>query len=1313
MPISCEIIPKKRGSNQESTLFRELLDITGNNREVVKELWGVYNDTELMKSKGIPTDTEPSAVEFLSKTGLAETALNSEGYAEYVTESEGLDDSTYKTWSDATSQISRLSQKYPTTAFVASESPDGYTIKAVANTRENVAEQTRQQNLGLLNDRLIAYMRQLGFGVDTITGLGAPGKFSPLSAEKNADNLISIIKLSKGITGQLALAEEFSHFILEGTKSSPLTTRLINALMANDDAVRNILGEDYDKYYELYNGDDNLLAREAAAKLVAQNLAERAGIDESVSFISNKWLNYIANIFKNGSETEVKAMVDNFETTVKNIVDSIYDQTFIDYFDPNNLTSSTEMYQVESKVRDIKAVTEDALQKLAKRVKILNLRRVNGKLSREDSKAYNDLDTAIEKEKYASGICSFLGYALDDIKRLQERMLTQQNMFSMKESLDGKDIKFTFTALRDIEIAIQAYEPILNELAAISNNPVIYNELPQEDTDKIESSAKEVRDILNSTRDAYKRFRTTALVQFYQVYWGQDKMINGKLVTLNDVMESTVGDTNWVGRVVNSMSNMPDPLLQLVDIAYKDGVRARDTKVYELSQRLAQLQRELVKATGSRDTSFMYIYRDGKPTGYIKSNIDYHAYFEAMNAYRAKLKEKGYTDEQISAKMHSWRNRNTELYNGQRLPKQSLYPSNALDSLTKPQREYYDAVMKIKDELDAMLPKTRASRYKAVQKKISGKEAILTKGNFKSAIKKIKDSYVASIDDTEFGEEAMDKGQYVLLDFSGKEVKKVPVYYTTMLDDMSLLDTNFTDSLLSYGAMAYNYSTMMSIADIMEVTASQMNDRKIMQTAGQKKMYERFKIGDKAFEGDYYKLGANSELANKLRNYIDANIYGRRKEKEVWHIGGKEINAGKIGDSLIRYNSLVGMGYNLFSGMTNVSMGIAQTMIHAVGHKNFGLKDVAKAHLWYNKDLAGAIADQYKDTKTNKLGLLLDRFDALEEFYDNLESSSYYGGVFKKMVGKHNPLIFNSMGEHYLHAIGMLSILNNQKVKVNGKQTALYNALVVKPVKLKDGTTINKIVIADGTTKLDGSEFTEDDLQQIKLLIQDSNHRMHGAFNQTDIGDMNRNAVGRLIKQYRQWMPAFFMDRFKSKRLNVVTGQEEEGFYISAAKTILGFLGDFAHLKFNVATRWSNLTKEEKSNLRMALFEVSLLYLIVGMLKFMGGPDKDDPWLANAFKYNLYRLKMELGAAAPTSTDFLNNWKTLINSPVPAMENIDRVINLLDLSTLGEEVQSGRYKGWNRWLRNAYFAAPYTRNIGRFVDLVNGETSIFTPYIKK
>lgn len=226
---------------------------------------------------------------------------------------------------------------------------------------------------------------------------------------------------------------------------------------------------------------------------------------------------------------------------------------------------------------------------------------------------------------------------------------------------------------------------------------------------------------------------------------------------------------------------------------------------------------------------------------------------------------------------------------------------------------------------------------------------------------------------------------------------------------------------------------------------------------------------------------------------------------------------------------------------------------------------------------------------------------------------------------------------------------------------------------------------------------------------------MHGAFNEADRGEIHRYIIGRMAMQFRQWMPAFYMARFGKERINVLSGQTEEGFYRTYYGFIYGTLKDAVHLKFELGKRYGALSDAQKANIWKGLMEASTALGLTFMLNYgsLGDPDKDDPGFVNMAKYNLYRLKMELGSATPLSIDFKDNVFTLIKSPIPAMENIDGIISLLYLNQLTETIETGKYAGWNRYLRNAYFTVPGARNIGRYVSLVTeGDISMFNPYTK-
>lgn len=225
---------------------------------------------------------------------------------------------------------------------------------------------------------------------------------------------------------------------------------------------------------------------------------------------------------------------------------------------------------------------------------------------------------------------------------------------------------------------------------------------------------------------------------------------------------------------------------------------------------------------------------------------------------------------------------------------------------------------------------------------------------------------------------------------------------------------------------------------------------------------------------------------------------------------------------------------------------------------------------------------------------------------------------------------------------------------------------------------------------------------------------MHGAFNETDRGEINKYVLGRMVLQFRQWMPSFYSKRFRKTRVNVLTGETEEGFYNTYYKFVVGGIMDLVKYKKSLGTRYKMLSNTQKANVWKGLIESSMAILLLVISKSrLGAPDKEDPAIVNLLKYNMYRLKMELVTASPISVGFLDNIWTLIKSPIPAMENIDRLINLLDVTAMNDTIKTGRYAGWNKYVRNLYYAVPYVKNVGKFIDMITrGDITMFNPYIK-
>ena len=88
-----------------------------------------------------------------------------------------------------------------------------------------------------------------------------------MDAQKNARGLKEAIHIAKSLEGQEALPEEISHLLVEGFQDNIFMKRLMNAI--DEKTAIDILGDMYERYYNIYDGDAELIKKEAVGRLVA------------------------------------------------------------------------------------------------------------------------------------------------------------------------------------------------------------------------------------------------------------------------------------------------------------------------------------------------------------------------------------------------------------------------------------------------------------------------------------------------------------------------------------------------------------------------------------------------------------------------------------------------------------------------------------------------------------------------------------------------------------------------------------------------------------------------------------------------------------------------------------------------------------------------------------------------------------------------------------------------------------------------------------------------------------------------------------
>lgn len=579
------------------------------------------------------------------------------------------------------------------------------------------------------------------------------------------------------------------------------------------------------------------------------------------------------------------------------------------------------------------------------------------------------------------------------------------------------------------------------------------------------------------------------------------------------------------------------------------------------------------------------------------------------------------------------------------------------------------------------------------------------------------------------------------VDFNGDRVQRLPVYYTRRLHNMKMLSTDFSATLTSYMAMAVNYNKMNEVVDILEVARNYVNERRVREVDGGKSVISQFSALGEAYRHYVTAAGSETNIAGRLDEYMSSAVYEERKKNEGV-IPGVNLDIAKTVDTIKDYTGLLGLGFNLFSMISNVSVGKLQQWIEAAGGEYFGLKDYAWAVGEYHKLLPGYLAEMGSNVKKNKLSLLIQMFDPMGDYFDSVRNSDYNNSALSKIMG--NGLfayLGMNAGEHILHCQTMLAMLHATKLKdAEGNEISLYDALEVKEVEgitklvLKEGLHYEKEMIdntgtqqtnknygkylrnEDGSIRIADIELkdihdnvTQKYIIRIKRGIRKVNDSLNGAFGVDDKGAIQRRCLGRMMMQFRQWMIAHYERRFSRAHYDNDLEQWREGYYITAGKQILiPLYKDLVRGKMQFAKYGKLLSRHEKANLRRALAEVTELALLATLIK-VGGKVKDRSrnWLEKMGLYQLHRMFLDVGASCPITPQFFSNIFTLLQSPAASLDTFENLMNVIKFWDIFDEVQTGRYQGWSVYEKNMYQLVPALDQIDKAVVFDDSMFSIF------
>ena len=1151
----------------------------------------------------------------------------------------------------------------------------------------------------LLNDRLLAIFEPLGLRVGDLAAAeqGYSGITDFSNAKSIAGEFINLIRVANSMSGQLSMSEEFSHLIVRMLRDQPNMQRLINAFTASPEALKTVLGEDYQRYVgkaTSETGDINYstLAEEAVGRLLQGKLQEEVAREFNTSYIGKLWrrlVDYIKRTFGSYSTSDVEQAITEADQTLGNLAKNILNGSMnFEKQDIEKTVSEERFFHLEDNLSAINQVIEDAINVETKKTVIIN----NDKAIERAERKIKNLNAVLKAtpEGKLKGLINYALAAVTDLGIARDALL--------KSAPENRN----FGMLRGVWSTILSYNNFIDQLGDIINSEdeelkKLIQETQVKNKDEVlhtlGTAYRELSALRDLVKSRYKSIAFDSIEEFFKPFFNvEGKFIDslGRERTLRQLIEEASGDIGFVDTYFMTMSNSGDLLLQLFDEVVK---KAKATARYDTIEDMHDIIRLMLKARDMGINSFEWMFEhdnSGRKTGNYISAVNTGQFEKDKREFMASLDEKygenptGENAKRKIAERKAWNDSHSVFFGAK--PNATIYHNGEFDRLSTQQKEILMDFMQLKQKFDKRIPPNKVSTTRAIQMRRTSQQRLLDSFSDPArAFENIKETIAkeltrSSDDDAIYGERTG------LRSFDGSEFKVLPVLYTARLSNPEELSTDVFSSLAAYSYSTNIYKQMEKVVDPLEVARNWVSDkenRRIREVSNGRGMVERVK----GIVSPIYK-NTNSNSIEKLDNFMDSQVYQRyyKDSDKTINVMGRELKAGKLVNKWLSVSSAVQLGFNALAHLANAATGVGMQNIEAFSGQYFNAKELAKADAAYLAAVKEYIHDIEAKNPRSKLALFDQLFDIKQEFGSNVKNQM--NRLFEKLFGKSVAFLGQTCGDHWLYNRTAIAMCLRKKVKTkDGSITSLWEALQVENAFSGDDR-IKKLTI-DAVDAETGEKIDREYIRRYSAKINEINHRLFGVYNTDDMVAAQRVALGRCVLQYRQWIVPLFARRFQSRRYVAALGEYEEGYYRTVLHVLAGLRGGMEGLK----ETWEDLDEGQKRNIYRAITEMAQFFIIWAIANFcsFGKDDPDRVWALKFAEYMAQRELHELGNLTPSFTMGNEILKT-VKSPASILNTTQAALNLtasiLDPRDWFDEIESGKYEGMSTLHKN-FLKAPF------------------------
>lgn len=825
--------------------------------------------------------------------------------------------------------------------------------------------------------------------------------------------------------------------------------------------------------------------------------------------------------------------------------------------------------------------------------------------------------------------------------KIEANLDTPNEVLDVLEKLENFVKKLT-PAQKSLKAFTSMAIDILHNYYDILKNPILENK-----------NLSAFTQTVNTAREDAQKFALTLTAEFLDKFnteeskivpWGKEK---GTKIDITKELTVMNQDINMYDYYLDAMADSPDNIMRLTDKAIKVTKSNIRIEVMEFARELKK-EATILKRAGVKDFSWMYERKNGVKTGnYVMPNTP-----EFANIVKDKAKARFY-----------------QFFMEKKMTIDKCYPNNDGN---------YQIIGIRKDRLE------RLKNAKGVKDAAS------------QVWEGVKDNWIDREDDDDIA------GYTELFtDAAGNEIKLLPIHYNHVTENNAEhMSEDAVSTLIAYANKGIEYHSMQSLMVSIELEREVLKQRSIPVESQGKKVLN---LVNKFLYKENPELIKQNEVRQKdlgrsnaykfFDKHIDMKLYGKKREKGK-NIG--KISSSKLVDQLNKKTAIAALSLNLLNGFSNILTGTHMTRIESVCQQYFSVKDLAWADATYSKEMPAYLAEKGNNIKESKLHLFIEQFDVMQDFDKYINDEQWMKDTwFKKMMNSEFMSVIQNAGEHYLNCRVALAMAHSIKLKTKyGKETNLWEMLDIEYLQ-EDGTYGSedrklgaRLKLKEECVDMEGHDFTlsNENIHKVSRKMAGVNQGIHGIYNEQDANLIQTIAIGRLLYNFRKWIPKSLDKRFANLKYNYDVEDWTEGYYQTLAKFLIGLIKEHNGMRLEVITRWKQLDERQRKNCIRAFTEILQFYglLITNNTIWHDDDDKSEySWLKNMVYYQMIRLQSELAALMPLSvlgskdntvTEFIRLFKNPISAISP-VSDAQKLTLLLYPSTWTDTVQRGPYKG--------------------------------------